>query len=223
MNEILLVVTGLSLLLAGFMSAFAWRMSREERRRSDTRIAALSSAIYEDVDDEAELIASRLFEEPAASSTARFGVAAGVGACAVAAIAGLTLMAARSTHREPVRAAVARTQPSEAPLELLALEHERNGNQLTVRGMVRNPAEAAERDGLAAVVLLFGRDGTFISTGRAAVPAAKLVAGATAPFVVTVPGATDVDRFRLSFRTDARIEPHVDRRTHADADKDLAP
>ena len=48
MNAILLVVTGLSLLVAGFMSAIAWRMTREERRRSDARVAALSSAIYEE-------------------------------------------------------------------------------------------------------------------------------------------------------------------------------
>jgi hypothetical protein len=52
-----------------------------------------------------------------------------------------------------------------------------------------------------------------MSTGRAPVPPAKLAPGATTPFVVTIPGAGDVDRFRLSFRTDARIEPHVDRRT----------
>ena len=92
-----------------------------------------------------------------------------------------------------------------------------------MRGIVRNPVDAAERAGLTAVVLLFGRDGALISSGRAAVPVTKLPAGAATPFVVTVSGAADVDRFRLSFRTDARIEPHVDRRTHADPDKDLAP
>src|SRR5438552_3390974 len=104
MNEILLAVTGLSLLVAGFMSAMAWRMTREARQRYDARIAALSSAIYE-------------------------------------------------------------------------------------------------------------KDGALISTGRAAVPAGRLGPGATTPFVVSIAGAASVDRFRLSFRTDARIEPHVDRRT----------
>ena len=39
-----------------------------------------------------------------------------------------------------------------------------------------------------------------------------LAAGAEAPFVVTLPDADSVDRYRVSFRTDDRIVPHVDRR-----------
>ena len=38
-----------------------------------------------------------------------------------------------------------------------------------------------------------------------------------ATFVVTVPGAGAVDRYRVSFRTDDRIVPHVDRRAPAQA------
>jgi hypothetical protein len=111
----------------------------------------------------------------------------------------------------------------EAPLELIALEHERDGGRLIVRGIVRNPLRATERDGLIAAVLLFGHDGSLISTGRAPVPAAMLVPGATTPFVVTIPGADDVERFRLSFRTDARVEPHVDRRTPEPIAPEVAP
>jgi hypothetical protein len=51
MNVILLIVTGVSLTLAGFMSAVAWQLTRSERRRSDARVAALASAIYEDAED----------------------------------------------------------------------------------------------------------------------------------------------------------------------------
>jgi hypothetical protein len=210
MNAMLLAVTGVSLLAAGFMSAIVWRMRREEWRRSDARVAALSSVIYDDNDDGPS--AGHLFQEPPASPAARHGVVAIVGACVVSAVAGLTMVAARGPHRAPARAAAARQSP-DAPLELLALEHEREGDQLIVRGIVRNPPDAAARDGLAAVVLLFGRDGALITTGRAAVPARRLAPGATTPFVVNIVGASDVDRFRLSFRTDARIEPHVDRRT----------
>ncbi len=207
MNEILLVVTGVSLVAAGFMCGTMWRMSREERRRSDARVAALSSAIYDDADDWS---GGHLFH--AQPSAARYGIVAVVAACVVSAVAALALVSARSPHRERAQTAAAHAI-ADSPLELLALEHERDGEQLIVRGIVRNPADAAERDGLAAVVLLFGPDGTLISTGRAAVPAGRLAPGATTPFVVSVDGSSGVDRFRISFRTDARIEPHVDRRT----------
>ena len=210
MNTVLLVVTGVSLVAAGFMAALTWRMSREERRRSDARVAALSSAIYDDADADGPF-GGHLFHGQA-PSTARYGLAAIVGACAVSAVAGLALAPLRSPQRQIARTAAARPAP-DVPLELLALEHERDGDLLVVRGIVRNPAGAAERDGLAAVVLLFGTDGALISTSRAAVPAGRLAPGATTPFAVNIAGPSGVDRFRLSFRTEARIEPHVDRRT----------
>ena len=37
--------------------------------------------------------------------------------------------------------------------------------------------------------------------------------GGESPFVVTVPGAADVGRYRVSFRTDDRVVPHIDRRS----------
>ncbi len=211
MNAVLLAVTGVSLLVAGFMSAIAWRMSREERRRSDARVAELTSAIYGD--DGHEPAAARLFGEAAPASSLRAVTAAAVGACVVAAVASIAVVAARTSRQGAVGDTAA--QPArhvDAPLELLALEHERVGEQLVVRGIVRNPPDAAERAGLSAVVLLFGRDGEPLSSARSNVPAVKLAPGGTTPFVVTVPEAGDVERFRLSFRTDARIEPHVDRR-----------
>jgi hypothetical protein len=210
MNAMLLAVTALSLLAAAVMAAITWRMRRDERRRSDARVAALSSAIYGD--SESEPSAGQLFRAQPAPSAGRLGMVVILGACVVSAIGGAALVVARSPHREPVRASAPRRAP-DAPLELLALEHERDGEQLIVRGIVRNPVDAAERDGLSAVILLLGRDGALISTGRAAVPASRLAPGATTPFVISVAGSADVYRFRLSFRTDARIEPHVDRRT----------
>lgn len=210
MNAILLAVTGLSLLVAGFMSAIAWRMSREERQRSDARVAELSSAIYGD--DEHEPAAARLFGGVPPTSSLRAVIAAAVGACVVAAVASIAVVAARSPHRGAIRETAQPSRPVNAPLELLALEHERVGEQLVVRGIVRNPADGVERAGLSAVVLLFGHAGELLSSGRSNVPAVKLAPGGTTPFVVTVPEAAAVDRFRLSFRTDARIEPHVDRR-----------
>jgi hypothetical protein len=102
--------------------------------------------------------------------------------------------------------------PAPVPLELVALGHERDGDRLTVRGVVRNPASGAARDRVTAVVFLFNRDGGFLASGRATVESPTLPPGGESTFVVTIPGASDVGRYRVSFRTDDRILPHVDRR-----------
>lgn len=213
MNIVLLVVTGVSLALAGFMSAVAWQMSRTERRRSDARVAALSAAIYEDVAGNDVAPAASLFADRRPSATGRYGVAALVGAFVVALVAGLAMSASRpDSGRSPEGS---RSTHSSSPLELIALEHERDGDGLVVRGLVRNPADAAERDGLSAVVLLLDGAGKVLATARSAVPATHLSPGATTPFVVNVTGFTgagEIDRFRLSFRTDERVQPHIDRR-----------
>jgi hypothetical protein len=99
------------------------------------------------------------------------------------------------------------------PLELVALGHERDGDRLTVRGVVRNPPTSAEIDGVTAVVFLFNREGGFLASGRMPAQPSTLRPGGETTFVVTVPGASDVGRYRVSFRTDDRIVPHVDRRT----------
>ena len=70
--------------------------------------------------------------------------------------------------------------------------------------------------GLTAVVFLFDKQGGFISSGRAAVAAAALAPGAEAPFVISIsiPGVNNVGRYRVSFRTEDRVVPHIDRRKH---------
>jgi len=104
-------------------------------------------------------------------------------------------------------------RPADAgPLELVALTHQRNGDQLTIRGVVRNPRQGANVDRLAAVVYVFDRDGEFLGNGRAAVDVPALEPGAGSPFVVTVDQAAKVGRYRVSFKTGDRILPHVDRR-----------
>ena len=221
MNGVLLAVTGFSLLLAAASLVIAWRVVREDRRRSDARVAALSDAIYERATEHPSDTPG-FFEAAPSGSPARFGVIA-AGACAVAIVATLALVAVPTVKPNgtlkpsPSRAAV-----SNAPLELLALEHQLDGSQLLVRGLVRNPASGAEKDGLTAIVLAYDRTGDLLASARAAVAVAQLGAGVTTPFLVRIPGA-DVSRFRVSFRTGTRIEPHVDRRARADAIKDVDP
>jgi flagellar basal body-associated protein FliL len=101
-------------------------------------------------------------------------------------------------------------------LELLALGHERDGERLTVRGVVRNPSRASIGS-VTAVVFLFDRNGSFLTSGRAAVDSGTLTPGGESTFIVTVPGAAAVGRYRVSFRTADRVVPHVDRRDHLQA------
>ena len=99
------------------------------------------------------------------------------------------------------------------PLQLIALGHEREADSLVVRGVLRNPSNGAEVDALTAVVMLFNHDGGLIGSGRAAVEASKLLPGGETAFVVTVPGAGNVERYRVSFRNNEHVVPHVDQRS----------
>jgi hypothetical protein len=235
----LLIVTLTSLLLAAIMSVIAWRLSGDERRRSDERVAALAEDIRRAGDgrgritphgDEGtpwrgnDLASSRsgndpagqgLFAPPPPSRSWRSALLAGVvvlvsAAVSVAALGSgqlrRVLRAADSAGRAPAAVVAA------PPLELVALGHERAGDQLTVRGVVRNPASGAPVDRLTAVVLLFTPDGGFLTSGRAVVDAPALRPGGESTFAVTVPRAGDVGRYRVSFRADDKLIPHLDRR-----------
>src|SRR4051812_44609625 len=98
-----------------------------------------------------------------------------------------------------------------APLELVSLEYDRDGDRFIVRGMVKNPGTAAV-DGLVAAVSVFDQDGELIGSGDAAVEVPRLAPGAETSFVVIVAGAADVNRYHLSFRAAGGIVPHLDRR-----------
>jgi hypothetical protein len=101
------------------------------------------------------------------------------------------------------------------PLELVSLRQAREGETLTVSGMVRNPSGATDRRQVAAVVFLFDRKGSFVASGRAPLDYQALAPGDESPFVITVPGAADVSRYRVSFREGDDVLPHVDRREAA--------
>jgi len=209
----LLIVTVTSMLLAAIMSAIAWRISGDGQRRSDARVAVLAAEIHDDPEGRVRKDPAYvdLFTEQASSPGSRLFVVIGGGALvfgaavAVAILAGGGLRhAPQSTH--PAAAAAVR------PLELIALGHERVGDQLTVRGVVRNPQAGAGMDRLDAVVVLFTPDGGYLASGHAAVESPALRPGGESTFVVTVPGVNDVGKYRVSFRTDERVVPHLDKR-----------
>jgi flagellar basal body-associated protein FliL len=238
----LILVTLASLLIAVVMSVVAWRVAGEERRRSEARVAALAAdSLGADLDLRSEaadaapipVIADGLFAtmQPAPSGS-RFAIVVAVGVIVVGSLATVGLLLSSGSRRATQSQTVAtienrpgaenranlenaakRTNP--LPLELVALGHDRDGDRLTVRGIVRNPSSGAAVDRLTAVVFMFDREGGFLGSGRATVQSPALGPGGESTFVVTVPGAAAVGRYRVSFRTDDRVVPHVDRREHA--------
>jgi len=272
---LLLIVTLISMLLAAIMSVIAWRIAREERRRSEARVAALSAEIHAPAaggppmvmpaqaggsrradiglraeptrltfsatarsprwDDDLELrpatgplAGADLFTavQPSQSGS-RLAAVVAVGAFVFASGVAIVIVlsggpgSAARTGSQPAPANVesaataaprAAVAPVVAPLELVALGHERDGDRLTVRGVVRNPAVGAAMERLTAVVFLFNKEGGFLASGRAPIEPPALGPGGESTFVVILPGVSAVGRYRVSFRTSDRIVPHVDRR-----------
>ncbi len=99
-----------------------------------------------------------------------------------------------------------------SPLELVSLRHERLKEKLAVSGLVRNPSAGQPVERLSAVVFLFDRQGAFVTSAKADVDFLKIGAGDESPFVVSLDAPATVARYRVSFRTDAGIVPHIDRR-----------
>jgi hypothetical protein len=228
MSSIMLVIlTLVSTTVATVMAVLMWRMRVEERRRSEARVAALAAdvlredpAIDPSVTPQASAAAAQMFQ-PAERTGLRFAPAAAwVAVGLFAAAAFLLLVVGGKSGADARNAADAhRTSPAvalrgdPAPLELVALRHEREGELLTIRGVVRNPASGESLQHLTAVVLLLNADGDLITRERAAVAADSLPPGGETTFMVTVPKSGDAGRYRISFRTDDRVIPHVDRRT----------
>jgi hypothetical protein len=207
---LLLIAIG-STLVALVMTVVAWRAVQAERQRSSARVAALAREIHGE--------ASGLFgaaSQPAAGS--RLGLALAIGGFVVASAAAAAIVFSNDgpavSARVAPRVAAANAPPNApSPLELVALGHERDGDTLTVRGVVRNPQGGAEMDRLTAVVFTFSREGGFLNSARAPVDSPALIPGGESTFVVAVPGAQDVGRYRVSFRSDDRVVSHVDKRS----------
>jgi hypothetical protein len=240
MDTVLLLITVVSLVVACVMSAAAWRLSREQQARSAARIAALSAAA--DAADIVESprvvrptgpVAAAASAAPAVAPWVRARVSAPLGdgflgsslakpssggQRGLAIAAGtlfVTILVGGSVAffggDSPSANAAAATR-AEKPLELVSLRHERQGAGLAITGLVRNPVSGAEVEKLAAVVLLFDQQGTLVTSSRADVDFTKLAPGDESPFVITLDAPPTVARYRVSFRNDAGVVSHIDRR-----------
>ena len=81
-----------------------------------------------------------------------------------------------------------------------------------MRGVVRNPASGAAFNGLTASVFVFDADGGFVASGRSPIDERVLNPSGESTFLVELPNATAVSRYRVSFRFGDRIVAHVDKR-----------
>ena len=213
MNVVLLALTVVSLVAAAGFAVVTWRTLADERRRSAARVAALASAIDAGTPRTAPVVArvavgSMFTTPPGGALKGRPLIkAAVVGTMGIA----LVVAVAMSTraHEEPAASA----PPQGAPLELVSMRHAREGNMLTISGLVRNPRAGTAAARITAVVFAFDRNGTFVASGRAPLDFTTLEPGDESPFVVTIPNVANVGRYRVSFRTDAGVLRHVDRRT----------
>ncbi len=204
MDWVLFALTVVSLAAAATFAAVTWRLLREDRRRSRARVAALSDMLDEPA--AAVPVAAMFTTEPGQSLRGRPLIKAAV--VGVMAVLVVVYAAMSGNHERPAAAAAAQN----APLELMSMRHARDGASLTVTGLVRNPAAGIEARRVTAVVFVFDRAGGFVTSGRAPLDFVVLEPGGESPFVVTIPNATDVARYRVSFRTETGVVRHVDRR-----------
>jgi len=207
----LAIVSIIGFALAAFFGALAWRLLHQDRLRSAARVAALSEAIdgatvtgpAENVRVQPEFLAH---EQPSGDTRRLIKLAVGI-AMAVIVVGIIGMLSATRTHGS---AASATTGKSPA-LELMSMRHERDGDGLVVTGLVRNGGSGAA-DRLIAVVFAFDRSGNFLASGRAPIEFLSLAPGDESPFRVSVPNVGDVGRYRVSFRTEAGVVRHTDRR-----------
>jgi hypothetical protein len=269
MDIILMAITAVALIVAVAMSVRARRLTRDERARSDARVAVLNAAVGEDspVPSARPVAEAAPATEPLAVNDSRStppwatarvstfatpktrgsdvviraavsggefpveksplqdGFLGGTGATppsddrqkglaiAAALLFVIVLGGGYWTvcgERTPVGTAAASVAP--APLELVSMRHERRAGRLAVTGLVRNPSAGSPVSKLSAVVFLFDQQGGFVSSARSDVDFVTLAPGDESPFVIAVDAPGTVARYRVSFRTDTGVVPHVDRR-----------
>ena len=179
-------------------------------RRSEEPAAAVEFPIREQAVDGH----GGLFSAPRPDSRGgRVAAAGAAGALVVATVVGaLVLSSGDEAARPPASEGPANVAAANNfPLELIALGHERESDRLTVRGVVRGRASTSDPT-LTAVVLLYDRDGEFIASGRAQVGDPDAAPNDDRRFMVSVPAGAQVSRYRISFRSDDHIVPHIDKR-----------
>jgi hypothetical protein len=240
MDTLLIAVTVISLIVALGMAYGLARLVREERRRSDARVAALTDMSAESVTVPAAAAAHGLLPEsraisagdvqirPTATSRPVVGELfvdperpspwrrrlAIIGSLATITVVTGAVAVSRSHDPSPAPAATLGAPDAHAaPLELLSLRYAQQADKMTITGLVENPRAGGVLSQVTVTAFLFGADGTFLASGRAPLDFTTLAPGDESPFVVSVPVSGAVARYRVGFRgADGRVIAHVDRR-----------
>ena len=200
----LVVLSTLFFAAAVVFGSLAWHARREERRRSDARVAALAQALDGDDPNTAGPPAMFGSRQAGVRRSPILSAAAGIGVT-VALVIGVAM-----ATRQPAQPA-----PVESRLELLSMRDARERDTLTISGLVRNTRRGGEIGHITAVVLAYGRDGNFIATGKAPLEIPRLRPGEESPFVVSLPGVAGVQRYRVTFRGNQGVVRHIDLRAKA--------
>ena len=219
MDRLMVLLTIISVIAAAVLAFMTWRLRHQERRRAAARVAALASAIdagLEPVDSEDAVPVSAMFETtPGAAVQARPLIRLGVGVVMAVVLIVAAAMSNSGAREAPPASADTVVQRGAIPLELISMRHAREGKSLVVSGLVRNPRAGEPVARLTAVVFAFDREGRFLTSGRALLDFMVLEPGDESPFVVTIPNVANAIRYRVTFRTDNGLRPHVDRRNEA--------
>jgi hypothetical protein len=223
MDLVLVTITAISLFLAIALGLIVFKLLREERLRSEARVALLTSAVGERPvrthREAAPQPASRVPPSVASGELfvvaedespwrQRFGAALAVGALMVLVGYGLTWIGSSSSS------AARETAATEAPLELVSLQHAFEGGTFAISGTVLNPRHGAPVAQPSVTASLFAPDGSLLATQQSALDYATLAPGDESGFVIKIPMKGAVSRYRVGFRRpDGSVIAHVDRRT----------
>ena len=254
MDTILISVTALSLAAAAGMGVLLMRTLRRERRRSDARVELLEQLATNGPEagierpparrrapvlDDFELrpavapasatagaaAVSEIFEEHHAPPAwpRRFAIIGAMAAIVCAVFFGWReLGSSASSEIEAPRQA--QGAGAVQPLELLSLQHAQQDGTLVISGLVQNPRGSAPLANVQATAVLFGADGATLTSTRAPLDFTTLGPGDESAFVIRIPAATAVARYRVGFRSgDDGVLNHVDRRNTETVARKQAP
>ena len=260
MDVALATVTVISLTMAFAMGIVTWRLIREERQRTDARVAVLMADLAADGENARTVAPSVRTADSApprrqaAPATPRARPPRSAGTAVAPAVqeaqsptglfapitgspAALRPFLATVAAALVVLAAVSFTMLSERsgglpadpgagtpePVELLSLQHVRQGDYLAITGSIRNPSDGIERGQLSVTAIVFDRDGTVLGTGQTPLPVAVLPPGSETPFTISLPDADRINHYRISFRQGQTSVPHIDRRRPHDQARSAVP
>ena len=229
MDVALVSATIISLAMTMAMAIVTSRLLREERRRAEAQVAELMTELEHALQARPRFAASPAAPprtaRPAADPRATGGRpwTSSLRPKILAAGAVVLLLAIVSFSWVERRPAAAPAAVDARPVELLSLDHTRNGDYLSISGTVRNPSDGAQRDQMSVTATLFDDDGEIVGAGQTPLPVAALAPDSETPFTISLPDADRVDRYRISFSQDQKNVPHVDRRQTHDRTQSAPP